>query len=170
MREVRKVLGVGLLLAVPALAAFLTGKPCLFPSLGPSAFNLVSRGGKEDDARHVIGGHLVGIVCGLLAYYTFAGGLSLVGDHSAFSLPALRLAASGIASVMLTTALMSATHTQHSPACATTLIVSLGLLSTVQDGILILGAVAVMYLVHRLLGGFYLQSEQGRPSSDQPTG
>jgi hypothetical protein len=56
-----------------------------------------------------------------------------------------------VLSVGLTTVIMLLTDTSHSPACATTLIISLGLLPTFMDGGLIMLAVAVMFLVQLLL-------------------
>lgn len=47
--------------------------------------------------------------------------------------------------------LMLLTDTQHAPACATTLIVSLGVLSGFADTMLILAAVMAMFLTHRLV-------------------
>jgi hypothetical protein len=58
---------------------------------------------------------------------------------------------SAVVSVILTTAFMLIAHATHSPACATTLIVSLGLLPGVTDGMLIMTAVTGMFLVHRFV-------------------
>jgi hypothetical protein len=63
----------------------------------------------------------------------------------------LRLAASGAISVVLTTAGMLAAKAEHPPACATTMIVSLGILATYPDAIFIMLAVTAMYAVHKLL-------------------
>jgi hypothetical protein len=144
-------LRVGLLLCLPALIAWSTGRPFIFPSLGPSAFSLVIDRQGEATGRRVIGGHLIGVVGGLVAYHLIAHGLTLTTLPSVFSFPLLRLAASGVISVILTTAGMLAAKAQHPPACATTLIVSLGLLATFRDAILIMLAVAVMYDVHRFI-------------------
>ena len=46
---------------------------------------------------------------------------------------------------------MLAARAVHAPACATTLIVSLGVLPTPLDGALIMAAVAALFLTHRLL-------------------
>lgn len=141
---------MGFLLCVPALVAWISGRPFIFPSLGPSAFALVlDDQGKETGAR-VIGGHLVGVVGGIVAYHLLADGLALTHFPSSRSPDLLRLAASGILSVMLTTAGMLATKLEHAPACATTLIVSLGLLSSWWDAVFIMVAVAVMYGVQRV--------------------
>ncbi|ELY64831.1 hypothetical protein C492_04845 [Natronococcus jeotgali DSM 18795] len=52
---------------------------------------------------------------------------------------------------MLTVGGMLATDTRHPPACATTLIVSLGLLSTFREGVLMIVAVVLLVAAHRLL-------------------
>ncbi len=146
-----RVIGVGFLLLVPALAAFLSGQPFIFPSLGPSAFNLVQNDPRENTARKVIGGHLIGLVCGLISYKIFAPGLSLTHVYSGHPAGMLGLSLSGLVSVMLTTAAMMFTRSEHSPACATTLIVSLGLLSTPEDCFLIMVSVICMFAVYKIL-------------------
>jgi len=139
---------IGLLVLVPAAAAWLSGKPLLFPSLGPSAFAMVLAG-RENDARRVIGGHLLGVVSGLFAYHLLAPGLGLADLAPAHSIDGLRIAASGVVSIVLTSLLMVLTRTIHAPACATTLIVSLGVLPGFVDGLLIMAAVVGMFLIHR---------------------
>ena len=70
------------------------------------------------------------------------------------------LVASGICSIVLTSWGMIATDTNHAPACATTLIVSLGLLSTPPEVAVIAASIvvlvafhqAVLSLVHRVVG------------------
>jgi hypothetical protein len=52
----------------------------------------------------------------------------------------------------LTTAGMLVGRVQHAPACATTLIISLGLLPSVADGVIIMAAVTIMYGAYRILG------------------
>ncbi len=139
---------VGLLVLVPGLAAWLLGQPLIFPSLGPSAFVLVLDE-NEDRVRRVIGGHLIGVVSGWIAYQALARGLSLADLAPALSAAGLRLVASGVVSIVLTTGLMLAARAQHAPACATTLIVSLGVLPRFLDALLIMAAVIGMFLVHR---------------------
>ncbi len=147
----RDSMRVGLLLSVPALIAWLTGRPFIFPSLGPSAFTLVMDGPAKNPARRVIGGHLIGIIGGFLAYHLLANGCTLVALPRFMSFPLLCLVASGVCSVVLTTAGMCVARTQHTPACATTLIVSLGLMATFRDAIFIMLAVSAMYATFRLL-------------------
>ncbi len=144
------VVHVGLLVLAPGVAAWLSGQPLIFPSLGPSAFVLVLDH-REDCARRVLGGHLIGAISGFAAYQVLAHGLALAGVSHALSLNGLRVVASGVASILLTTWLMLRLRASHAPACATTLIVSLGFLSGVMNILLIMGAVAGMFLTHRLI-------------------
>lgn len=139
------------LLLVPALAAWITGRPTVFPSLGPSAFALVVQPQSHNTAWRVIGGHLVGVLSGLIAYHLLATGLSISHEPPALTLNSLRLIASAIVSLGLTTAGMLVTRTRHAPACATTLIISLGLMPRLVEGGIIMMSVMLMYAVHRLV-------------------
>ena len=145
-------LHTGLLLSTTAVLAWLSGLPMLFPSLGPSAFVLALFQESEATApRRVIGGHAIGVVAGLVAYHLLASGVSMTAAADPASLEGLRLAASGVLATTLTAGGMLATETRHPPACATTLIVALGLLSTALEGALIVLAVVVLVGTHRLL-------------------
>jgi len=150
-KDPRDLAHVCLLLLVPGSLAWLLGQPLIFPSLGPSALALVLDD-KGNRARQVIGGHFFGVLSGLIAYHVLARGLSLAALTPALSADGLRIVASGVVSVGLTALGMLATRTTHAPACATTLIVSLGVLPSVPDGTLIMAAVVGMFLTHRLLG------------------
>ncbi len=90
-------------------------------------------------------------MCGLVAHHSLAKGLSLAGLSQPLSPNGLRIVASGVISMALTTTLMSAFRASHAPACATTLIVSLGVLSGLYDGALIMVAVIGMFFTHRLI-------------------
>ncbi|QLG49835.1 HPP family protein [Natrinema halophilum] len=154
MREGATVstLYVGVLLAVPGLLAWVTGRTLLFPSLGPSAFLLATVGNAEvTSPRRIVGGHFIGVVAGLIAYHTIAPGLEVTTSAPMLAASQLRLVASGVLAVTLTSGGMLATETSHPPACATTLIVSLGLLSSLVDGALIVFVVVVLVVVHALV-------------------
>ena len=69
---------------------------------------------------------------------------------AALSAGGLRVVASGVVSIALTTLIMTAARARHAPACATTLIVSLGVLPRFTDRALIMAAVIGMFLLHRL--------------------
>lgn len=149
-RVVRISLKAGAYIALLGLVAWGTGHPFIFPSLGPTAFALTLHP-KENTARTVLGGHLWGVVCGLLAYHALASGLTITALHTPLAVSSLRLAASGALSVMLTAAGMVMTRTVHSPACATTLIISLGLLPSIPEGGIIMIAVVILFGAHSAL-------------------
>ncbi|WP_101294231.1 HPP family protein [Halegenticoccus soli] len=139
----------GFLISVLGAVAWLTGRAFIFPSLGPSAYLLASvRRGEIISARYFLGGHAIGVVAGLLAYNVFAPGLAITGAAPSLSPDQLRLVGSAVTSVALTTAGMAWTDAVHPPACATTLIVSLGLLPSPIDGIIILVSVAILFAIH----------------------
>lgn len=133
--------------------ALATGRPFLFPSLGPSAY-LIATGEqpRAEGAYHVIGGHTVAVVGGLIAY-------ALVGNQAssyvvfarpdpAFSVEIVYLWASATLAMMLTTTTMLLTKTNHAAACATTLIIALGLMGGLADSAVIVAAVAVLWYLH----------------------
>ena len=160
---VRTGLEAGLLIALLGLIVWATGQPFVFPSLGPTAFALALRNSERTTARRVLGGHLWGVAFGLLVYHTLAEGLVITGEHIPFSTDDLFLSASAALSVTLTSAAMLLTRTSHAPACATTLIVALGLLPTVVDGAIIMGAVTLLFLAHSA----YLYVEQRMLRTDR---
>lgn len=143
------------LLVVLAALVWASGQPYLFPSLGPTAYALaVSPSAATSQPQRVFGGHLFGVLAGLLAYHLLAPGLSVVHVPPAYSLAGLRLAASAVLAVGLTSAAMVSTDLRHAPACATTLIVALGLLTTLWQAIVVLSAILLLVAVDRLLPGF----------------
>lgn len=148
----RTGLAVGVVLSVPAAAAWISGRAFVFPSLGPSAYYLVATRPQRHRWQHVIGGHAIGVACGYLLYH-------LIGGHGAldttalapFSMQALRLIGSGVIAVVLTSVLMRVLRLSHPPACSTALIVGFGLLPAPGDALTIAAAVVVMTLAYRLL-------------------
>ncbi|ELZ82479.1 hypothetical protein C453_15378 [Haloferax elongans ATCC BAA-1513] len=138
-------LTAGLLFATLGVVAWGSGSAFIFPSLGPSAFVLAFAVGSERPrGKRVVGGHAIGAVAGLLAYTVLASGATLTASPPAFSLAGLGLVASGLVSVVATSWGMVATDTVHAPACATTLIVSLGLLSTPREVGIIVASVVLL--------------------------
>ncbi|WP_281193849.1 HPP family protein [Halorubrum sp. F4] len=151
-RRVGTSLYAGFLFVVLGAIAWATGQPFVFPSLGPSAFLLAfdRRGGRERAAR-IVGAHLIGGVAGLLAWSVLAAGVSLTATPPAFSPEGFRLAASATVSLVATSWAMIATDAVHAPACATTLIVSLGLLSTPTEVGIVVVSVVVLVGVHSIV-------------------
>ena len=130
-----------------------TGRPFLFPSLGPSAYLMAT--GEQPRAEggyHVVGGHAVAVVGGLIAYALFANDVSayMVFDRPdpAFSWELVYLSVSATAAMMITTTAMLVTKTNHAAACATTLIIALGLMGGIEDAVVIVAAVAILWFLH----------------------
>ncbi|WP_049898651.1 HPP family protein [Halococcus agarilyticus] len=145
-------LHTGLLVAVVGGVAWVTGLPALFPSLGPSAFVLATFPESEaSDPRRVIGSHVLGVVAGLVSYHLFASGIVVTSEIVPFSAAGLRLAVSGAVAIVLTVTAMLQFRVRHPPACATTLIVALGLLPTFFQGTLIVAAVVVLVAVQEAI-------------------
>lgn len=149
---VRQAGHVGALLSALGIVVWASGLPFLFPSLGPTAYLYATRpAAPACRARRVLGGHAVGVAAGLLSYHLVAGGIVITASMAAGAPGTLRLAASGVVAVMLTTLGMLATDTRHAPACATTLIVGLGILPSLREGGIILVAVSVLAAEDALL-------------------
>ncbi|MDY7082802.1 MAG: HPP family protein [Halobacteria archaeon] len=141
-KSVKAGLYVGVLLTTVGVFAWVTGEPFIFPSLGPSAIVLAL--GSSEDYQEVAVGHFIGVVFGLIAYHLLASGVVLNSGNGAMSIDSLRLSASGVVAVSFTTVGMVSTDNVHPPACATTLIVGLGLLATPVKGGIIMASVVVM--------------------------
>ena len=148
-RRIGISLYAGLLFTVLGLLAWATGQPFIFPSLGPSAFILAfERRGNRTDSYRIVGSHLIGGLAGLVAYLTIAGDVSLTSIPPALSMEGLRFTLSAVISMVLTSWGMIATDWIHAPACATTLIVSLGLLSTPVAVATIVVSIAILVAFH----------------------
>ncbi|AEN06665.1 hypothetical protein Halar_3039 [halophilic archaeon DL31] len=150
----------GALLLLTGFVAILTGRPFLFPSLGPSAY-LVATAPESATSQtdRLLGGHAIGVVAGLLAYHLLASGLVVTDPVGPLAIDQMRLSASAVVSVALTTAGMEATGYRHAPACATTLIVALGLLSNPVDGLVIIAAVGLLILAKPLVAAVTSHSD-----------
>jgi CBS-domain-containing membrane protein len=141
---------IGLLAAV----AMVSRTPFVFPSLGPTAFLFFfSPSALAASPRHTIFGHAIGIVCGYAALWIFglqhAPPAMVTGVSAArVGAAALSLAATGAAMILLKAA--------HPPAGATTLIISLGIVTRPLHLIVIEVAVAILTLqavvINRLAG------------------
>ena len=132
--------------------AWATGLPALFPSLGPSAFVLAMFPDNDaSNARWVVGSHALGVVAGFLTYHLFASGIVVTNQIAPLSLVGLRLAVSSVGAIVLTVVGMLYLGVRHPPACATTLIVALGLLPSFFEGVLIIAAVMVLVAVQEAI-------------------
>ena len=148
-RRVGTSLYAGLLFTILGVIAWGSGQPFIFPSLGPTAFVLAFvRQSDRTQSYRIIGSHLIGGIAGLVVWAVVASGASITATPPPFAHEGFRLVASATLSIVLTSWAMIATDTIHPPACATTLIVSLGLLSTPLRVSIIVGSVTILVLFH----------------------
>ena len=141
-------------IAVLALLALLSRNPFVFPSLGPTAYLLFfSPLGKTSSPRNTILGHAIGLVCGYAAFVFTGAGAQPFGTHQGIFWPRILAAA---LSLSVTGALMVLLDVSHPPAGATTLIVSLGIISKPRELVIIEIAVFLLVaqalLINRLAG------------------
>lgn len=147
---VNGLISIGLM----AGAAYLTGAPFIFPSLGPTAFLFFYTPTMASAApRNTVFGHLIGAVAGFLALVIF--GLTEEPPALATAVTAGRVGAAAL-SLALTAGVMVWFKVPHPPAGATTLIVSLGILRTpFQLAVLMLAVVLLTlqgFVINRLAG------------------
>ncbi|MPZ53847.1 MAG: HPP family protein [Acidimicrobiia bacterium] len=146
---VNGILSIG----VMALAALITSSPFVFPSLGPTAFLFFYTPlAATASPRNTIAGHLIGAIAGYLSLMVF--GLTDAGPAlTEITLPRVGAAA---LSLGLTAGLMVWLRVPHPPAGATTLIVSLGILSSLVHLTVLMLAVVLLTLqalaINRLAG------------------
>ena len=134
-------------IGVLALLALVSRNPFVFPSLGPTAYLLFfSPLAKTASPRNTIVGHAVGLICGYAAFVITGAGAVPFGVHPGIFWPRILAAA---LSLSATGALMILLDVSHPPAGATTLIVSLGIISKPRELVII--EVAVFLLVAQAL-------------------
>jgi CBS domain-containing membrane protein len=139
------------------LVAIATAQPFVFPSLGPTAFLIFDAPRAPDSCpRNALFGHLVGVACAFASLAAFR----LIGEPSAMvaGVTPARAIAAGL-SLGLTSGIMTWLRVRHPPACATTLIVGLGILAR-PDQLLILmlgvtALVALGFVLNHLAGVDY---------------
>lgn len=141
-------------MAMLAGLAWLTGSPFVFPSLGPTAFLFFfSPTSPTSSPRHTMYGHAIGIVCGYVALRVT--GLAHAPPATVVGVDAPRVLAAAL-SLASTGALMILLKAAHPPAGATTLIVSLGIVTRPWYLLLIEVAVGVLTVqaiaINRLAG------------------
>lgn len=146
-------IGSAVSILVIGLAAWATHEPWVFPSLGPTAYLLFAAPmSAQASPRNVICGHFIGIVAGVLAVFVFG----LYGDGPNLDDPSAARVGAVTLALALTLGVMTWLHVPHAPAGATTLIVALGLLHTLQDYVVMMVAVVALvvvgYVINRIHG------------------
>ncbi len=141
-------------IALLALLAMITRTPFVFPSLGPTAFLFFfAPTAPPASPRNTLMGHAIGISCGYAAL--LLTGLSHAPPAMATGVDGHRVIAAAL-SLAATGALMILLKAPHPPAGATTLIVSLGIVTRPTYLVLIEVAVLLLtaqaFVINRLAG------------------
>jgi len=153
-------------MGILGMAAWWTGWPLIFPSLGPSAFLFFSSPLRPSACpRNAIAGHTFGVASGWLALW-MCGLLGsdpvIVAGVDMWRIAAATLSLAGVCAAMV------ALDCPHPPAASTALIVSLGLMTTWNQLGALLGAVVLLtaqaYLLNRLAGIAYPLWQGERPT------
>lgn len=141
-------------IAILAAVAMISGVPFVFPSLGPTAFLLFfTPTAPTASPRNTIVGHAIGIFCGYGALWI--AGLEGAPSAAVAGVNGSRIVAAAL-SLASTGALMILAKAAHPPAGATTLIISLGIVTRPFHLLIIELAVGLMVVqavaLNRLAG------------------
>lgn len=159
------LLSIGLLAGL----AMLTRTPMVFPSLGPTAFLFFFTPTLPTASpRNTIYGHIIGIACGYGALWLM--GLQHAPPAMVMGVDLARIGAAAL-SLAATGAVMILFKAAHPPAGATTLIISLGIITRPQHLAIMLLAVVLLTIqaivLNRLAGIDYpLWAKRAQP--DKP--
>ena len=143
-------ISIGLMSAL----AVITHSPFIFPSLGPTAFLFFyTPTAPSASPRNTIIGHAVGALAGYFSLVVT--GLTTAGPAFAIGVSWPRVIAAAL-SLGLTAGIMVLLKSPHPPAGATTLIVSLGILTHPWQLLLLMVAVVLLtlqaFVINRLAG------------------
>lgn len=148
--------------------ALLTQEPFIFPSVGASAFILFYRPlVAAASPRNVLLGHSIGVLTGWASLWLFG----LLGAPSAFDvgMDSLRVAATALG-MGLACGLMVWLRAAHPPAAATSLLVSMGLISSLWHLPLLLAGALILvlqaFVMHRIAGVNYPYWSPRDPHAD----
>jgi CBS domain-containing membrane protein len=141
-------------IAIMSALAVITKSPFIFPSLGPTAFLFFyTPTAPAASPRNTLIGHGIGVTAGYLSLVVT--GLTSAGPALAVGVTWPRVIAAAL-SLGLTSGLMVLLKSPHPPAGATTLIISLGILTHPWQLLLLMIAVVLLTLqalaINRLAG------------------
>lgn len=156
-------------IGIMALLAIVTNSPFIFPSLGPTAFLFFyTPTAPTASPRNALVGHAIGVFAG---YFSLViTGLTMAGPALAVGVNGPRVIAAAL-SLGLTSGLMVLLKSPHPPAGATTLIISLGILTQPRQLVILMCAVVLLtaqaFIINRLAGIDYpLWSPRRDPSGN----
>jgi CBS-domain-containing membrane protein len=132
----------GALIAVMALAACVSHSPLIFANLGPTAYELVETP-ERPSARpyNIIAGNVIAILSAFVAVL-FTGAARVPGV-SASGVHMVRVGAAVLATMLTVFGTLLLKATQPA-ALSTTLLISLGIMQTVRDAVIILLAILLI--------------------------
>jgi CBS domain-containing membrane protein len=141
-------------IGIMAGLALVTHSPWIFPSLGPTAFLFFyTPTAPAASPRNTLIGHAIGVVCGYLSLVVT--GLTTAGPATVTGVTGPRVLAAAL-SLGCTAGLMVLLRAPHPPAGATTLIISLGIMTKPSNLVLLMAAVVLLtlqaLLINRLAG------------------
>jgi len=141
-------------IGIMAGLALVTGSPFIFPSLGPTAFLFFyTPMAPSASPRNTVIGHGIGLVAGYFSLVVT--GLTGAGPELTVGMTGSRVVAAAL-SLGLTAGLMVLLRAPHPPAGATTLIVSLGILTKPSQLAILMAAVLLLvvqaFVINRLAG------------------
>ncbi|MGH2494739.1 MAG: HPP family protein [Ktedonobacteraceae bacterium] len=137
-----------------SILALITGSPFIFPSLGPTAFLFFyTPRAPSASPRNTLIGHTIGVLAGYFSLVVT--GLTAAGPALAVGVSWPRVIAAAL-SLGLTAGLMVLFKSPHPPAGATTLIISLGILTKPWQLVLLMIAVVLLtaqaFAINRMAG------------------
>lgn len=156
-------------IGIMALVAVITRSPFIFPSLGPTAFLFFyTPTAPTASPRNALVGHAIGVFAGYFSLVVT--GLTMAGPAYAVGVTGPRVIAAAL-SLGLTSGLMVLLKSPHPPAGATTLIISLGILTQPIQLVILMLAVVMLtvqaFVINRLAGIDYpLWSPRRDPSGN----
>jgi CBS domain-containing membrane protein len=135
----------GVLILVAALAGWITHRPLIFASLGPTAYELIETP-KYPSARpyNIVVGHVVALLAAFASLYLTHAWAAPVVSAAGVPLPRVWAAALAAALTVFVTLLLRAAQPA---AIATALLISLGFMQTWQDALTIFAAVMLMLVL-----------------------
>lgn len=141
-------------IGIMSVLAVITQSPFIFPSLGPTAFLFFyTPTAPSASPRNTIVGHAIGIIAGYFSLVVT--GLTMAGPALTVGVTWNRVIAAAL-SLGLTAGLMVLFKSPHPPAGATTLIISLGILTKPLQLLLLMVAVVLLTLqslvINRIAG------------------
>lgn len=138
-------LGEAVLILAVSIIGWASHQPLIFASLGPTAYELIETPKRPSACTYnVLVGHLIAVLAGFAAIFlTRAWSVPSVSIHA---VPLPRVWAS-VTAVLLTAFFTLLLRATQPAALSTTLLISLGVMQTAQDGLMLMAGVVLITLI-----------------------